>query len=268
MKKTILITGASSGIGRDTALALARRGHRVIATARRRGFLNDLEKIASDENLDMAFAKLDITDGNDVAAAKTFDPDVLINNAGMGESGPIAEIPIERVHKNFETNVFGTLALTQAVVPGMLARKSGRIVNVSSVAGRLVVPFLGAYHMTKYAIEAMSDAQRLELEPRGIRVSMIEPGLILTGFNEEMAQTKYEWLTDASLFAEDLPKMRKHDADLPKHSYSTASIVAAMVHAVESPRPKTRYTAPKKYQWILCLAKFLPDRVKDRILRY
>ncbi|MEK7146330.1 MAG: SDR family NAD(P)-dependent oxidoreductase, partial [Patescibacteria group bacterium] len=168
----------------------------------------------------------------------------------------------------FETNVFGTLRTTQIFADAMLKRKKGgRIITVSSVAVRLVIPFLGPYHMSKFALEAGFDAFRMELEPEGIWISLIEPGLIYTGFNERMADTKYEWLSAESLYKKNIPAMRHHDSTLTLRSHGTDSVVKAMIHAVESNKPKTRYVRPRSYKRVLLALSFLPTRLRDKILR-
>ncbi len=136
---------------------------------------------------------------------------------------------------------------------------------MSSIAGRLVIPYLGMYNMTKFSVEAMGDALRLELKQFGIKVSLIEPGLIGTGFNERMASTKYEWLTNKSAFVASIKKMKAHDAGLTAVSYSTKPVIAAIVHAIESPRPKARYIAPNSYRWSVDSLAVIPIFLKDRI---
>jgi short-subunit dehydrogenase len=153
------------------------------------------------------------------------------------------------------------------VVQQMVERKSGRIILLSSLAGRVVVPFLGPYNMTKFAIEAMGDSLRLELAPHGIQVSLIEPGLIFTGFNERMAASKYEWLKPTSVIAKHLDILRKHDANLEKASYTTESVVSGIVHAVTATRPKIRYITPKNYALPINLLRLMPDRLKDKSIR-
>jgi short-subunit dehydrogenase len=267
MKCTILITGAGSGIGKDAALALVKRGHQVIATTHTPEQASALKTFFKQEEVEVDVVKLDITKAADIAAALHFKPDILINNAGHGESGPITEIPMDRARNIFDINVLGTIDVTQQFVKHMLKQKHGRVITVTSTAGLIVVPYLGIYHATKFALEAAFDAFRLELKPRGVQVSLIEPGLILTGFNERMAATKYTWLKPSSFFANDRPKMEKHDAELPASSYPSDSVVKAIVHAVEARRPKARYIAPRKYKYMIAVANSLPTRLKDRVMR-
>lgn len=271
MLKTILITGAVRGIGRDTALALAKRGHRVIATTRTAEQAAKLHQEAAEQGVTLETAQLDLTSAADIAQATAYDLDVLINNAATGESGPMAEIPLERVKNVFAVNVFGTLQLTQSVVKKMLQRPAnkerGRIIILGSTAGRVTLPYLGPYHLSKYALESMADALRLELRSRRIPVSLIEPGLILTGFNEQVAATKYAWLKADSPFAADLQNMKRHDAALPRRSYPTDSVVAAIVEAVETRQPRARYMRPRFYRPMIFALKLLPQTVQDFILR-
>lgn len=264
---TILITGARRGIGRDSAFALAKRGHTVIATVRSSDQIAELEAQAASSQVSLTVKKLDITNADDISAFDFSAIDVLINNAATNESGPLVEVPIDRVEKLIETNIIGTLRITQSAAAAMLKRKSGRIVLLSSVAGRIVLPYLGPYTMTKFAVEAMGDALRMELLPHGIHVSLIEPGLIATGFNEEMAATKYDWIEADSAFAADIPKMKAHDEKITAGSYGTESIVAAIIDAVESSSPKARYTRPRVYQMMVAASRFLPTVIRDRVMR-
>jgi NADP-dependent 3-hydroxy acid dehydrogenase YdfG len=186
----VLITGTSSGIGRATAARLARRPDlTVYATARRVEAIADLASVGAHP------LPLDVTDETSmieaVAAVEAAhgQVDILINNAGYGEYGPIEEVALDRVRAQFETNVFGLARLTQLVLPGMRRAGRGRIVNISSMGGRLVFPGGGYYHASKYAVEAISDALRQEVRPFGIEVAIVEPGLIRTGFGAVAAES-------------------------------------------------------------------------------
>jgi NAD(P)-dependent dehydrogenase (short-subunit alcohol dehydrogenase family) len=180
----ILITGCSTGIGRATAQRLARAGNTVYATARR------LESIADLEADGCHLLALDVTDEQSMAAAvgaiesEHGAVGSLVNNAGYSQSGAVETVPIDLIRRQFETNVFGLVRLTQLVLPKMRERRGGRIVNLSSMGGRLVFPGGGVYHATKYAVEALSEALRFELHGFGIDVVLIEPGLIRTSFGE------------------------------------------------------------------------------------
>jgi NAD(P)-dependent dehydrogenase (short-subunit alcohol dehydrogenase family) len=194
MSKTIMITGAGSGFGRLAALELASRGHHVIATTETEEQATALRA----ESPQLQVEKLDITTA-DVEKVHAWDIDVLINNAGAGQTGPIADVPIERLRYLFEVNVFGTMNVTQAVLKEMVAKKSGRIIIMSSIAGVLSAPAFGPYSMTKHALEAMGKAMRGELAPLGIDVTLINPGPYLTGFNDRMTDSMWEWFGDQSL---------------------------------------------------------------------
>lgn len=267
MNSTILITGATGGIGHDAAIALAKRGHKVFACAHLENQIASARQSTEREGLDITWLRLDVTDPADIAKAKEIAPDVLINNAAIGQTGPLAEIPLDRVRLGFETNVVGPLALIQAVVPAMAHRGTGRIVNVSSVAGRFVIPALGPYVMTKFALEAMSDVLRVELAPLGIKVAIIEPGKILTGFNERMLASKWEWLKPDSLFKDKFDAWRARDKKFTPGSNPTESVVAAIVAAVESPKPRIRTIAPANNRVLVRIARSVSDHVRDWFFR-
>jgi NAD(P)-dependent dehydrogenase (short-subunit alcohol dehydrogenase family) len=198
MPKTILITGAGSGFGEGTALGLARDGHHVIAAAQHWPQVTQLREKVTKLNLDhIRVVKLDLLDKYDLMGASTWDYDVLVNNAGIGEGGPIAEIPIDLVRHNFEINVFAPLQLTQQTVKRWVdTGKPGKVVFVSSMGGLFSPPGFAAYAATKHALEAMAEAMQLELAPFGIQVQTINPGAFLTGFNEAMAESAFRWLDD------------------------------------------------------------------------
>ena len=196
-KRKILITGAGSGLGEGTAIGLAKNGHTVIATAQAWPQVTALRGKAKELGVQLRVEKLDLLDAYEVKQACTWDFDVLLNNAGMGEGGPISEIPIELVRHNFENNVFAPLVLTQQVVrKWVLAKTPGKIVFVSSMGGLFSPPGFAAYASTKHAIEAIAEAMQVELKPYGIQVQTINPGAFLTGFNEAMADNAFRWLDD------------------------------------------------------------------------
>ena len=185
---TILITGAGSGFGRAAAIALAGRGHDVIATTER----SDQADALRAEAPELRVEQLDITTA-DVEKVDAWDVDVLIDNAGAGQFGPLAEVPLDIVRHLFEVNVFGTLAVTQRVLAGMIPRGSGRVIIVSSIAGLITAPATGPYAMTKHALEAMGKTMRAELAPLGIDVCLLNPGPYDTGFNDRMAASMWTW---------------------------------------------------------------------------
>src|SRR5438477_4719189 len=189
VSKAVLITGCSTGIGRATAIRLAEHGWTVYATAR------NIDSIADLAGSGCKIMQLDVCDEASMrAAVNTIEVaeggvGVLVNNAGYSQDGAIEEVPIDKVRRQFETNVFGLAHLTQLVLPGMRRQGWGRIINVSSMGGRLTFPGGGYYHATKHAVEAISDALRFEVAGFGVDVAIIEPGLILTGFGDVAADS-------------------------------------------------------------------------------
>ena len=182
IQRTILITGAGSGFGKGAAIELASRGHSVVATTETQ---EQADALAA-EHPELTTIKLDVTSSDDIAQAAGLKIDVLINNAGMGVMAPMATVPMDKVRASFNVNVFGMVELAQAVVPGMMERGSGRIINVSSVAGKLASPLTSPYCMTKHAVEAFTISLRGELAPHGIDVCKVNPGPYNTGFNDRM----------------------------------------------------------------------------------
>jgi len=246
--KTILITGAGSGIGRDAAFALAARGHRVIATTFSEAQADALRVECLSRAPGIEVLKLDITSAADRAQILEQPLDVLLNNAGVGESGSLAEVDVDRIRQAFEVNVFATLELTQLALRGMIARRSGTVLFVSSIAGRIPMPFLMPYAMTKFALSAAGAGLRAELDQLrcNVQVALIEPGAIHTGFNQAMAQRKYAWMDETSYFHAQAARMQARE----KRTFTlleardTRSIVAQIVRACEARRPKLRYVAP------------------------
>lgn len=257
----ILITGAGTGIGHDAALELAASGHQVLAIVRKQEHVAALKKLKN-----ITPYMCDITSDKDVQAIHELEVDVLINNAAIGQSGPIARVPMKYVQANYETNVLGTMRMIQTFVPQMIKRNSGRVINVSSIGGKIALAYLGVYNMTKFALEGMSDSLRQEVKQFGIFVSVIEPGAIATGFNEKMINTKHTWLDSAEITQAEIEDMTKHHQALIKKQYSTKSVVEAIVDAVENKQPKTRYIAPSDYKLLTQFALSIPDNMRDKIL--
>jgi NAD(P)-dependent dehydrogenase (short-subunit alcohol dehydrogenase family) len=189
-RRKVLITGAGSGFGKGAAVELARRGHDVVASCE----TDEQVTALSAEHPELTVRKLDVTDAADIAGAASLEIDVLINNAGLGLVGPMASVPMADVRRTFEVNVFGMVALTQAVIPGMRDRGSGRIINVSSVAGILASPLGSPYSMTKHAVEAFTKSLRAELAPHGIDVTKVNPGPYGTGFNDTMVNGAADYI--------------------------------------------------------------------------
>lgn len=270
MTLTILITGASSGIGRHAAIELARAGHRVFVAARRLAALEELQREAPVEPL-----PLDLDDPASIAALVTElerrtegrGLDVLVNNAGFATAGALAELGDAALRAQFETNVFGLMSLTRAVLPAMLARGAGRVINVSSVSGRIPAPILGAYHASKYALEALSDALRMELAPFGVRVSVIEPGTIRTEFaSRAMAEATRE-RTSESRYARVYERAARLEQRFDRLAGDTTPVGRAIVHAATSARPRSRYVAPRRFALMIAMVRILPTCWVDRAMQ-
>lgn len=226
---TVLITGAGSGFGKGAALALAERGHHVIATTETQEQADTLAAEAPQLQVE----KLDITT-DDIAKVDDWEVDVLIANAGHGRFGPLVDVPLEVVRQVFEVNVFGTLAITQRVAAGMITRGSGRVIIVSSIAGKISAPATGPYAMSKHALEAMGSAMRGELAPLGVDVCLLNPGPYGTGFNDRMAQSMWEWFDDKSLQAPTTDLFRAVEAFVTTDQRDPAEVVDKMVELVEA----------------------------------
>ena len=269
----ILISGCSSGIGAAAAAALARAGHIVYATARRTETLADLEALgcrplAMDVNSEESM----------IAAVRAVEAEhgkvgTLINNAGYPEYGPIEETDLERVRAMFETNVFGLARLTQLVLPGMRRARSGRIVNIGSMGGRITFPVGGFYHATKYAVEAISDALRVEVKPFGIDVILVEPGMIRTNF-ESRVNAGLEVGTpphgEHTAYADLLAASDKNTTGGYANGFMATgpeAVAAVIVKAVEATRPRSRYVVTAAAKFLINLRRFGGDRVWDATMR-
>lgn len=200
--RRILITGAGSGLGRSTALKLASEGHDVIATVEIPSQVEDLSREARSLDLEnVTVRKLDLLDELDVSTALDLDFDILVNNSAVGEGGPLSEIPIALVRRNYEVNVFAALDLTQRVIRKWVnTAQEGKIVFVSSVTAIITPPGFGCYGSTKHAIQAIAEVLYQELRPLGIQIQTINPAAYATGFNEAMANSAFRWLDDAQNF--------------------------------------------------------------------
>jgi len=264
----VLITGCSSGIGKVTARRLTEAGHTVYATARRPETLTDLSAAGAH------VLALDVTDEESMAAAvKAVEAEhgsvgTLVNNAGYGLYGPVEEVAMSDVRREFETNVFGLGRLTQLVLPGMRATGRGRIVNISSMGGRIVFPTGGWYHASKYAVEALSDALRVEVAPFGVTVVLVEPGLIRTEF-ESVASSGLAPEAASGPYAQ----MRRSADEVMRQAYRSRAgappeAVADVIRkAVEARRPRTRYVVTPAAKAQVQLRRLGGDRVWDAFVR-
>ncbi len=267
--KTALVTGASAGIGEAIARRLLAEGYRVYAGARRVERMSDLAAAGA------TVLALDVTDDASMVAAveaiisEAGSIDVLVNNAGYGSYGSLEEVPLSEARRQFEVNVFGLARLTQLVLPAMREKRSGAIVNISSIGGKIYEPFGSWYHATKFAVEGLSDSLRLELEPFGIRVIVIEPGAI----KSEWSGIAHDNLLQYSGAGPYKPHAEAHarllgSADTSSMGSSPPEAVAKVVsRALAARRPRARYPAAGGAGPILLLRRFLPDRLFDRALR-
>ncbi len=264
MSQVILITGCSTGIGRDLAQRLAQAGYTVVATARKVEALQDLD-VALKLPLDVTRPE-SIRQAVECTLQRFGRIDVLVNNAGYAVRGAVEEVPVEQVQEMFAANVFGVMRMIQAVAPYMRRQKSGRIINISSVVGKLVTPANGVYSASKFALEALSDALRLELEPFGIQVALVEPGSIKTQFHTTVETNAQEiFANPASPYQ---PLYRQYEtvtADMRQSEPGPQAVSRVVQQVIEASRPKARYVAGFPFSGRLVL--FLGDGVWDRVVR-
>ncbi len=271
-RQTILITGATGGIGRHLALHLARAGHRIIATGRNLAALQVVQDEA--KGLSLHTIALDVDDRPSIARAVEevsrltdgYGLDALVNNAGYGEMAPLMEVREEDVRAMYETNVFGLLAVTQAFLPQMVRRGAGRIVNVSSGGGRVTLPLFGVYNSTKYAVESLSDAMRMELRPLGIRVVVVEPGGTKSEFANTSVRKVASYRHDGSPYAAVYARTDELKAQLERSAADPIVVVRALERALTASNPRARYIAPFSARVMVALAAWLPTALIDWLL--
>jgi NADP-dependent 3-hydroxy acid dehydrogenase YdfG len=267
--KAVLITGCSSGIGHATAQLLADQGWTVYATARKPQTLNDLQAAGC------RTLALDVTDESSMSAAVNGviaaegAVGVLINNAGYSQSGAVESVPLEDVRRQFETNVFGLIRMCQLVLPGMRDQQWGRIVNLSSMGGRLTFPGGGLYHGSKYAVEAISDALRFEVQGFGVKVIVIEPGLIVTNFGETAAGSVGDTAGPYADFNRDVAQAIEnvYHGPLAKLGAGPDAVAKTIAGALKSEHPKTRYPVTVSAHLMINQRRLMPDRLWDRVMR-
>jgi NAD(P)-dependent dehydrogenase (short-subunit alcohol dehydrogenase family) len=267
-KQVIFITGASSGIGRATAIEAVRRGHQVFASARRREDLADLTAKGIET------LALDVTDpvsierGVAATLAAAGRIDALVNNAGYGQYGAIEDVSDEEWRAQFDVNVFGAVAVLRAVLPGMRAARRGTIVNVSSLAGKVTVPFAGPYCASKHALEAISDALRVELAPWRIRVVVVEPGPIQTHFGDRSRQATARILATPGPYSGFYGNaQRAGERDFQRGRRRPEAVARVIVRAIESKRPRTRYRVATLARIMVPLKGLTSDRFLDRRMK-
>ena len=269
---TVLITGATSGIGRHTAIDLAKRGYRVFASGRNLAALAELEASA---HSNLTTIHLDVTDSGSIErahqhialATDSYGVDILINNAGYGDLGPIELATDDDLRRQFDTNVFGLMAVTRAFLPSMRARGSGRIINVSSVGGRITMPMFGIYSSSKYAVEALSDSLRMEMAAFGIQVILIEPGPIRTNFSQSAIARASKHSNEDGPYATVIDRSEKMASFAERASVGPEVISRAIRKAMTSRWPRARYVAPFRGRLMIALTTIMPTRLSDYILR-
>ena len=268
----VLVTGASSGIGRAAASELAARGHNVFLGARRRTELEELARTSER----MEAVPLDVTDPDSVrAAAGRVDEltaghgiDVLLNSAGYALGGPVEALSGEAVQHQFQTNVFGLLDVTRAFLAQMRERGSGRIINVSSVVGRVVFPGMGVYAATKFAVEALSDALRMELAPFGVSVVLIEPGFVKTDIGGASQRQSADFDVAAAGYEELIARTAEFVAkQVSENGIAPEKVARRIADIAEARSPRARYLLPASSRILVGVMNALPDGGADRAKR-
>jgi short-subunit dehydrogenase len=264
MHQVALITGCSSGIGYETALMLARNGFHTFATMRNTKKSNSLEEIIKKERLDLNIRELDVND--DTSIEKTINCikseanriDVLINNAGYGLVGFFEDLTLDEIRNQFETNFFGVLNITKKIIPIMRFQKSGTIINVSSGAGQVGFPGISAYVSTKFAIEGFSESLMYELFPYGIKVVIIEPGVIKTNFFRNCIVSEHS-MKKSSPYSRSLDKFQRNVELMQEHATSPINVAKVIMQVLGNNEPKQRYIVGNDVAMILEAKKSLSD---------
>lgn len=265
MTKVILVTGASSGFGKLTAMKLIQRGHIVYGAARR---LNEMDDLVAEGGYSM---KMDVTKPADVKSGvarivkEQGQIDVLVNNAGFGAYDFVETADLKKMKAMFDVNFWGLVNASQQVLPAMRKKGVGRIVNISSLAGKISTPTMGFYSASKHAVEAISDATRQEVARYGIKVAIIEPGIFKTEFEEVMSDQFYALETPAD-YQQQLSGIQKFFNKSFRRAPKPSPVVKAIAHAVESKRPKTRYLVGTDALSAGTARKLLSDTAFDRLI--
>ena len=268
---TVLITGASSGIGRVTALRLARKRYCVIGTGRSYTRLQKLSRDAENIGLDIETIQIDLDSIESIESAFKSSllaknrVDVLINNAGFGMWGPLETLSHEEMQVQFQTNLFGLMALTKLAIPKLRESRNGKIINIGSILGRIGTPFNGAYVASKFAVEGLSESLRLELSPFGISVSIVEPGNIVTEFQKNQLQGRESESTKFP-YRELLHEYRdrRRSFDWAANPEKVARVIEGII---ESSSPKLRYVVGLDARLALLARQVLPEKLSFYILR-
>lgn len=273
--KTVLVTGGTDGLGRATAILLASEGYRVFAAGRNSQKRAGLEQFAEEHKLPLETLDLDVTNDESAERAvaeierRASGVDVLVNNAGIAIAGVMEEISLDDLRKQFETNFFGAVRMAKRVLPDMRERRRGRIINMSSIAGKVSNPLMGPYSSSKHALEAMSDAMRLELASFGIRVVIIEPGFIPTNINRAGAELSSRYIGNAgtSPYARVYFGFLKTWQERVSAAKATPEDCARVIlQAIRAESPKARYRVTRDAKVTMGLRWLLPDRQFDGLL--
>jgi NAD(P)-dependent dehydrogenase (short-subunit alcohol dehydrogenase family) len=271
--QVVIITGASSGLGEAAARCLARGGAKLVISARRAERLEALARELDPSGQRVLAVAADVTDRAgrqrlvDGALQKFGRIDALVNNAGYGTRGPVELVPVELIRRNYETNLFSLIALTQLVIPHLRERGAGRIVNIGSVAGRIARPLSSIYDSTKHALEAITDGLRGELAPFGIDVVLIRPGFILTEFVDAANKASEPVSENAGPYAPYFEGFRNDYKKLQRIAGQPDDIARLVEKALTARRPAPRYAAPAHAKLLLFLKWLLPGRVLDWMVR-
>jgi len=268
-RQVVLVTGCSTGIGRATVLEAAAHGHFVFATARNPGAMHGLSRHENVRTL-----ALDVTHSASIASAlrsvlaEAGRLDAVVNNAGYGQYGAVEEVSPEEWRAQYEVNVFGAVAVIRAALPAMREAGGGTIVNVSSIAGKISIPFAAPYCSSKHALEAISDALRLEVAPFGVRVVVIEPGPIGTEFGARARASVERLLRRPGPYASIYGNAEKAmNTDFAAGMLPPENVARVIVRAIESPHPKTRYKITRMARTFIPMKRVLSDRMLDRQMR-
>jgi len=264
MHQVALITGCSSGLGYETALMLARNGFHTFATMRNTKKSDSLEEIIKKERLDLNIRELDVNDNTSIENAinciksEANRIDVLINNAGYGLVGFFEDLTLDEIRNQFETNFFGVLNITKKIIPIMRSQKSGTIINVSSGAGQVGFPGISAYVSTKFAIEGFSESLMYELFPYGIKVVIIEPGVIKTNFFRNCIVSEHS-MKKSSPYSRSLDKFQRNVELMQEHATSPIDVAKVIIQVLGNNEPKQRYIVGNDVAMILEAKKSLSD---------
>jgi NAD(P)-dependent dehydrogenase (short-subunit alcohol dehydrogenase family) len=275
-KRTVLVTGGTDGLGKAAALLLARRGYSVFAGGRSASKRESLDRLAHEEALPLHTLEMDVADSASVQIAaelvleKGGGIDVLINNAGVGYMAVVEELRLEDLRKQFDINLYGVLRVTQAVLPHMRQRRHGRILMMSSAAGLISPPTYGAYSSSKHALEGLSNALRLELYPFGVEVILIEPGYIVTNFQQtakELAQPYVERAANSPYAKIYTAAWAGANQSRERSKTTPEDCARVMLEAIEAPHPKARYPVTPLAKWLSFAKRVLPDTLLDSFMR-